>query len=87
MGSGVSIQCIQITSDAYYNKLLRSFWGHSLHFRFATTLYRENGCPRVKRSEIWASDVSIQCVPGTFDSKVLNVITGSFGAFPIFSKS
>ena len=39
---------------------------------------------RVKLSEIWASGVSIQCTQGTFDTTVLNVILGSFGAFPIF---
>ncbi len=44
--------------------------------------------PRAKRSEIWGSGpMSIQCtcIQGTFDSKVLNVIPGSFGAFPIIS--
>ncbi len=38
----------------------------------------------VKRGEIWASGVSVQCVQATFDSQVVKVILGSFGKFPIF---
>ncbi len=34
-----------------------------------------------KQSEIWASGVSIQCTQGTFDTSVIKVILGSFGAF------
>ncbi len=36
---------------------------------------------RVKKREIWASGVSIQCTPGTFDTSVIKVILGSFGEF------
>ncbi len=36
---------------------------------------------RVKQSEIWASGVSVQCRQGTFDTSVIKVILGSFGAF------
>ncbi len=39
---------------------------------------------REKRSEIWASEVSIQCIQGTFDTQVVKIILGSLGAFPIF---
>ena len=39
---------------------------------------------RAKESEIGASRVSLQYVKVTFDSKVLEVILGSFGAFLIF---
>ena len=41
---------------------------------------------RAKWSEIWAPGGSIQCTQGTFDTSVLKVILGSFGAFPIFEK-
>ncbi len=41
---------------------------------------------RAKQSEMWASGVSIQCAQGTFETSVLKVILGSFGAFPIFEK-
>ena len=34
-----------------------------------------------KRSEIWASGVSIQCRKGTLDTLVIKVILGPFGAF------
>ncbi len=46
----------------------------------------KTACRRAKRSEIWASGVSIQCIQGTFDSYVLDVILGSFGAFLIFDQ-
>ncbi len=36
---------------------------------------------RAKQSEIWAPGVSIQCTQGTFDTSVIKVILGSFGAF------
>ncbi len=36
-----------------------------------------------KRSEIWASRVSTQCLQGTFDSQGFKVILRSFSAFPI----
>ncbi len=36
---------------------------------------------RAKRSEIRALGVSIQCTQGTFDTSVIKVILGSFGAF------
>ena len=39
-----------------------------------------------KRSEIWASGMSIQCTQGTFDTYVVRVIMGTFGAFPICDK-
>ncbi len=44
-------------------------------------------CRRAKLSEIGASGVSIQCIQGTFNNKVLinKVILGPFGAFLIFS--
>ncbi len=42
---------------------------------------------RTKRSEIWASGVSIQCTQGTFVTSVIKVILGSFGTFPIFDKA
>ena len=42
---------------------------------------------RVKRSEIGASWVSIQCTKGTFDTSVIKAILWSFGAFPIFEKT
>ncbi len=38
------------------------------------------------KTKIWASGVSIQCIQGPFDSKVLEVILGSFGAFLIVGK-
>ncbi len=38
--SRVSTQCIQETFDS---KCERSFWGHSVHFRFSKNLYLENG--------------------------------------------
>ena len=38
--SGVSIQCIQGTLTVNW---LRSLWGYSMHFRFSTTLFLENG--------------------------------------------
>ncbi len=38
----------------------------------------------VKRSEIWASGVRMHCIQDTFDSSMVRVILGSFGAFPIF---
>ncbi len=39
---------------------------------------------RAKRSEIWASGVSIQYTQGTFDIQVIKVILGSLGACPNF---
>ncbi len=38
---------------------------------------------RVKRTNIWASGVSISCIQGTFDSQVFKFSLGSFGAVPI----
>ena len=40
----------------------------------------------VKRSEIWASWVSIQCTQDIFDTLVIKVILASLGVFPIFEK-
>ncbi len=39
---------------------------------------------RVKRSEIWYSGMSIQCLLDTCEVPMLQVILGSFGVFPIF---
>ncbi len=42
---------------------------------------------RAKQSEIWALEVSIQCTQGTFDTSLIKVILGSFGAFRFLTKS
>ena len=65
-------------------KWLRSFWGHSVHFDFRKNCFSKTAGRRAKRSKIRASGVSIQCTQGTFDTSVIKVILGSFGAFPIF---
>ncbi len=65
--------------------LLMSFWGHSVHLNFRQAYISKMADCRAKQSETWASEVSIQCIQGTFDSKVLKVTLGSVGAFPIFS--
>ena len=46
-----------------------------------TSIIWKTGDCRAKRSENWASGVSIQCTHGTFDTSVIKVILGSFGAF------
>ncbi len=43
-------------------------------------VWKTSDC-KAKQSEIWASGVSIQCTQGTFDTSVIKVILGSFGAF------
>ncbi len=48
-----------------------------------TCISRTAGC-RVKRGETW--ELGVQCTQGTFDTKVVKVILGSLGAFPIFDK-
>ena len=65
---------------------LRSFWGHSMHSNFRQACISKMAGRRAKRIEIWAFGVSIQCTQGTFDTLVLKVILGSFGAFLIFEK-
>ncbi len=49
-----------------------------------TSIIWETSDCRAKQCEIWASGVSIQCTiftQGTFDTSVIKVILGSFGAF------
>ncbi len=41
---------------------------------------------RAKWNEIWTSWVSVHSTQGTFDTSVIKVILGSFGAFPTFEK-
>ncbi len=52
----------------------------SVHFRFSTTLYR-----RAKRTKIWTSVTSFQCIQGTLDHLVFKVSLRLVGAFPIFA--
>ena len=65
-GSGVvSIQCTQVTFD---NSVIKVILGSFSALRFLTSLYLEMAGHRAKRSEIWASGLSIQCTEGTFDT-------------------
>ncbi len=56
---------------------LRSFWViRRCISDFGQSFIWKTACRRAKRSEIWASGVTIQCIQGTFDSTVLKVILG-----------
>ncbi len=46
-----------------------------------TSIISKTSDRRAKQREIWGSGVSIQCTEGTFDTSVIKVILGSFGAF------
>ncbi len=61
-------------------KWLRSFWVIG-SFRFRKTCVSKTAGRRAKQGEIWASGVSIQCTQDIFDTLVIKVILGSFGAF------
>ncbi len=62
------------------------FWRHSVHFRFGTNLYLENGWLKSETEWNLGLGVSIQCIQGSADSQVPKVMLASFGAFPIFDK-
>ena len=66
-GPRVSIHCIQGTFDAYVVKvMLGSFSAFPICDNLASL--KRAGC-RVKRSEIWALGVCIQCIQGTLTVK------------------
>ncbi len=64
---------------------LRSFWAHSVHFNFPQACISKTAGRRAKRSEIWASGMSIQCtgIRDTCEGNLLQVILG-VSVFPIF---
>ncbi len=64
-----------------FRKWLRSFWGHSVHFRFLYTLNTHLQGPNLLSFRSMTSRFR-----DTGFSKVVKVILGSFGAFPILEK-